>query len=142
MTSIELFPWLFALCVTLLSAAFLRRFGVPNVWALSTGLVLGIVSWLSYVFGGKRLLSWLEQKKTERENAEKDRRVYQAFDPAKEYPASKNLFYECPVCGNAIPSLPKKSVGCKCRNILINASSGRIEIRDRAKVKLFSLNPP
>ena len=142
MTIIELFPWLAALCVTLASVAILRGFGVPSAWALSIGFVLGIVSWLSCVFGGKRLLSWLEQKKTEREKSGIDRRVYQAFDPAKQYPASKNLFYECPICGNAVPSLAKNGVSCKCRNILIDANSSRVEIRDPAKVKLFSLLPP
>lgn len=142
MTSIELFPWLLALCFTLLSAALLRRLGVPNAWALSGGLALGIVAWLSCVFGGKQVLSWLERRKRERENSERGRRVYQAFDPARVYPPSKTLFYECRVCGNAIPSLPKRTAICKCRNIRVHADSDHVEARDPAKVRMFLLTLP
>ena len=138
MTIFELFPWLLAFCVTVMSAAFFRRLGFSAVWVCSVGLILGTVSWLLYVIGGKRLISGLERKKFEREKSARERWIYRAFDPTKQYPAEKNLFYDCLVCGNTIPSLPRRNVSCKCRNIQIDAGSGRIEIRDHAKVRLFS----
>lgn len=139
MTIIELFPWLLSLCVTLILMAALGRCDVPTVWVIIIGLVMGVVSWLSFVFGNKRFISWLERKKTEREKSEISRRVYQAFDQAKQLPASKNLFYECCICGNVISSLSKKTVSCKCRNILVEGDSGRVEVRDPGKVKAFLL---
>lgn len=138
MTIIELFPWLLALCVTLLSAAALQRNSFPNVLSVLIGLGLGIFTWLTVVWGGKRAVSWLEKVKTAKEKAERERRQYQAFDSTKQYPASKDLFYECLVCGNTIPSLPKKTTTCKCHNITVHADSGGVEIRVGAKVKLFS----
>jgi hypothetical protein len=138
MTLIELFPWLLAICVTMLSAALLRQSGLSDFWALSIGLIWGIGSWVLFVFGGKRFLSWLERKKIESEKSERTSRAYQVFDATKEFPSGRNLFYECLVCGNVVPSLPKKNIGCKCRNIMIDADSRRLEIRDRTKVKLFS----
>ena len=141
MTIIELFPWLLALCVTVLSTAAFRRYGVTETGALSLGLVLGLVSWLLYVFGGKLLGSWLGQRQLLKEKSERERRVYQTFDPTEDYRASKNLFYECAVCGNAVPSLSRKSVRCTCQNIRVQNSSGSAKIQNRAKVKLFSLAP-
>jgi len=74
MTIIELFPWLFAVSVTMFSAASLQeRYGLSTAWALSAGLLVGIVSCLSIVFGGKRFIFWLERKKTEKEKSKKDR---------------------------------------------------------------------
>jgi hypothetical protein len=136
MTLIELFPWLLALCVTLLSAMLLQRIGLSNTWALSIGFGFGIISWLTLIVGGKQLGHWLERKKIESGKLERERRVYQAFDSSKQYLANKDLFYECLICENAIPSLTKKTINCVCRNIIINSS--RVEIRDRTKVKMFS----
>lgn len=138
MTIIEMFPWLVALFVTLVTANSLTRNGVPNIWALCVGLVSGTVSWLLVVIGGQRLVSRLDQKRQEKEKSDIERRIYQTYDPARQYPPDKNLFYECSVCGNALASLPKKDAACRCRNILIDAGSGTVKIRDEAKVKLFT----
>ena len=115
---------------------------MSGAWVWIIAVAAGIASFAAYWLALRGLASWAEYRRTRKEKWKRERRTYQAFDRAKQYPASKNLFYECPVCGNAIPSLPKKSVSCKCGNILIDADSGRVEIRDRAKVRLFSLTTP
>ena len=64
-------------------------------------------------------------------------RQYKPFDYSKSYPAGEKLFHECALCGDVVPSSPKDSVHCSCRNIMIDANYGRIKIRDHDKVKLF-----
>ena len=66
MTIIELFSWLLALCVMMASVTLLKQFAVPSVWASIIGFVLGIVSWVTCVYGGQRLVSWLEQRKAKK----------------------------------------------------------------------------
>lgn len=141
MTLIELFPWLLAISVTLLSTAYLQRSGFSAVSPTIIGLALGIASWLTFVFGGKYAISWLEKKKLTKEKAERNSRKYRAFDPSKHYRPSKDLFYECLVCGGTIPSLPKRATSCTCRNVAVDADSGRVEVRDQSKVRLFSHAP-
>ncbi|MFI4999220.1 MAG: hypothetical protein ACHQK9_05015 [Reyranellales bacterium] len=65
-------------------------------------------------------------------------RQYKNFDYSKSYPAGLKLFYECGLCGDVLPSWPRDSVHCKCRNIMIDADYGRVSIRDHAQVKLFT----
>jgi hypothetical protein len=69
-------------------------------------------------------------------------RTYHTFNPANGYPAGTNLLYECLKCGKVIPSMPKDSEHCQCRNIMIDTDYGRIKIQDHAQVKLFSLPQP
>ncbi len=64
---------------------------------------------------------------------------YRSFDPLKGYPADDRLFYECLQCGDIIPSIPKDSCRCSCRNIMIDIDYGRISIQDNNQIKLFSL---
>jgi len=68
------------------------------------------------------------------------KKSYHSFNPSAGYPAGSNLFYECQRCGEAVPSRPLDSTHCKCRNIMIDADYGRIDIEDHAQVKLFSLS--
>lgn len=35
------------------------------------------------------------------------KRCYLEFDPLKGYPVGKNIYYECGICGDVIPSMPK-----------------------------------
>jgi hypothetical protein len=65
------------------------------------------------------------------------KRIYQGFDPQKGYPFGKDLFYECLLCGDILPSEPADDTACKCRNIMIDVGYGRISIRYHGKVKLF-----
>ncbi len=68
-------------------------------------------------------------------------RTYHSFNPKKGYPVGKSLYYECTKCGDVIPSLPKDSVSCTCRNIHIDVDYGRMAVKDDNFVKLFSENP-
>jgi hypothetical protein len=72
---------------------------------------------------------------------EQTERTYQNFNPVNGYPAGSNLFYECLKCGEVVPSRPKDSTHCQCRNIMIDTDYGRIKIQEHAKVKLFSISP-
>jgi hypothetical protein len=141
MTIFELFPWLLAICVAALTGTLLRRGGLSGAWVWVIAVAVGIALFAAYWLALRWLASRTACQKMRREKSERERREYLDFDPAKT-PVGRNLFYECRVCGNAIPSTPKKVVCCKCRNIMIDADSGRVEIRDPAKVKMFSLPPP
>ena len=138
MTLFQLFPWMFAICVALWSAALLRWLGVSDLLALSIGLISGFTFFLLFLVGEKRLICRLEQRRAEKQKSAVARRRYQTFDVKNVAPIGKSLFYECAICGNILHSLSKKNTNCACRNILIEANSGRIEIRDRTKVKLFA----
>ena len=65
-------------------------------------------------------------------------RTYHSYNPKQGYPAGSNLYYECQKCGDVVPSLPKDSIFCSCRNIAIDVDYGRISIKDYSLVKLFS----
>jgi hypothetical protein len=67
------------------------------------------------------------------------KRNYHQFDPASGYPAGENFFYECLKCGEILPSLPKDSIMCSCKNIAIDVDYGRVSIKDNKLVKLFSI---
>jgi hypothetical protein len=68
-------------------------------------------------------------------------RHYREFDPANGYPAATNLFYECLICGEVVPSLPNDSVACNCKNIMVDIDYGRLSIQDASKSRLFSEAP-
>jgi len=142
MTLIELFPWLFAICVAVLTGTLLTRSGQAgtSVWVLAVGA--GIASFALYWLAMKWVATCFERRRTRNEKWEREHRQYRDFDLSKTYPAEQNLFYECSVCGNAIPSTPRNNVCCACQNIAVDVKSRRIEIRDVAKVRLFSLAQP
>jgi hypothetical protein len=64
-------------------------------------------------------------------------RSYVPFDPRSGYPTGDNLYYECTICGDTLPSLPEDGIGCSCRNIFIDVDAGRMSVRDDSKIKLF-----
>jgi len=47
-----------------------------------------------------------------------------------EAPKGKNMFYLCQECGDAIPSMPKQNVGCKCGNIYIDIDYFRLAVKN------------
>ncbi len=53
------------------------------------------------------------------------------------YPSGKNIFYECEICSDVIPSAPVALAQCSCKNIIIDPSFGRIIIREESKIKVF-----
>ena len=139
MTIFELFPLFFAVSVTVLSAAFLaNKVGLSGLSAWLIAAVLGGASWKLYWLVLKRLGSHFRQRGGEREERELANRVYHQFDPAKGYPAAKNLYYECAVCGNVVLSMPGKQVSCKCRNVAVDASD-HATVQNHDKVKIFSV---
>lgn len=71
-------------------------------------------------------------------NKTNNKRTYHDFNPSSNYPADENLFYECLRCGDVLPSLPKNSVECTCKNIAIDVGYGRIIVKDHKSIKLFS----
>ncbi len=108
------------------------------VWVFA--MAAGIASFAAYWLALKSLASWSERQRTRKEKWDKEHREYQGFDSAKPHPVGSNLFYECGVCGHVVPSTATKDVSCKCQNVMVDADAHRIEIRDGAKVKLFSLS--
>ncbi len=64
-------------------------------------------------------------------------REYLPIEPGKGYPAAGDLYYECMVCGEVIPSLPVDDTHCKCRNIMIDIGFSRMNIQDHSRARLF-----
>jgi hypothetical protein len=139
MTIIELFPWLLAICVALTTGTVLARGGLFGVWVWIIAAVAGVASFAAYWLALKSLASWAERRRAQKDEWEREHRQYHDLDSAKL--VGGELFYECSVCGNVIPSRSKKGVSCKCRNIAVDAESSRLEIRDRTKARLFSYVP-
>ena len=71
---------------------------------------------------------------------DKESREYLNFSPSAGYPAGSDIFYECECCGSIIPSLPKDSIHCECRNIMIDVDYGRVSIHDISCIRLFREN--
>ncbi len=139
MTIFELFPWFVAIGVTVLSAALLaNKFGLNGLWAWMIGLILGIACWVSYWLAVKTIGLHFAQRKAEKEELELAKRTYYQFQAANNYSAAKNLYYECIVCGNVIPSASGKEVSCKCRNLTVDAS-GHPTVQNHQKIKVFSM---
>jgi len=63
---------------------------------------------------------------------------YIFFDINNGYPASEKIFYECQKCKDILPSTPKESVICKCKNISIDVDYGRVSVKDPLQFKIFS----
>jgi hypothetical protein len=139
MTVFELFPWLLAISVVTLTGTLLARGGLSGAVVWIVAVAAGIGSFAAYWVALKSLATWSERRRAQNEKQERERRQYQDFDSAKPYPVGRDLFYECSICGNIIPSAGTKGGGCKCRNIVVDVEFHRLEIRDRTKVKLFSL---
>jgi len=66
-------------------------------------------------------------------------RQYIEFDPGLGYPTGENVYYECLNCKMSIPSIPKVSLGCLCKNILIDLEYGRLSIKDHEKFEAYKL---
>ncbi len=62
---------------------------------------------------------------------------YLAVDTQRGYPTGSDMFYECQLCGISIPSFPKDSIGCKCRNIFIDVDYGRVSVKDDKSFRVY-----
>ena len=69
-----------------------------------------------------------------------DKRRYLPFDlkSASGYPRGENLFYECTKCGDVLPSMPKDSTSCSCKNLHIDVDYGRLAVADHGFFRIFS----
>jgi hypothetical protein len=67
-------------------------------------------------------------------------RTYRDLKPGELYPFAKDLFYECMICGEVIPSMPYDAVDCACHNIWIDAPQGRMGVNDPSKLRLFRVS--
>lgn len=87
---------------------------------------------------GVSLFRWLfGRKKRAGGHAEKPAvsRRYRALKAGDGYPAASHIFYECGICGNAIPS--HLTGACSCRNIMVDADAGRVSIEDNVKFRVY-----
>ncbi len=64
-------------------------------------------------------------------------RQYIEFDPRKGYPAGPDLFYECGLCGDVIPSIPENAAACRCGNVRVDTDGGRASIKNDEKLRIF-----
>lgn len=64
-------------------------------------------------------------------------RHYLSVNFNRGYPGDPSIYYECMICGNVVPSLPKQSLSCKCSNIHIDIGQGRVAIRDLKKIRVY-----
>src|SRR5262245_3474075 len=99
MTIIELFPWLLAICIAVLTGILLGRGGQSGaMWVWVMALIAGAASFVVYWFALKWLASWAECRRIRKVNWELEHRQYHDLDSAK--PVGNELFYECSVCGH------------------------------------------
>ena len=47
-----------------------------------------------------------------------------------------DLYYLCSKCGDAIPSIPRESSGCKCGNVFIDKEYFRLDVENYTQFKL------
>lgn len=55
----------------------------------------------------------------------------------RDVPRAKDIFLRCGKCGEAIPSQPEDSVGCKCGNIFIDVDYLRLAVEDLKELSLM-----
>jgi len=64
-------------------------------------------------------------------------RKYLFINPFGGYPAGTDIFYECRICGESVPSMPENAAACVCRNIVVDADAGRVAVKKRSKFKAY-----
>src|SRR5579863_1127793 len=122
MTVIEIFPLVTAIAVVVFSASLLaQKAGLPNWLAWLIALFLGACVRMSFWMVARLVPRFC------RSDDHREKRVYQELELNGNFPAAKNLYYECRNCGNALPSMSKRDTVCKCRNIKIGKQPGHIE---------------
>jgi hypothetical protein len=55
------------------------------------------------------------------------------------YPAGPDIFYECGICGESVPSQPPDAEACSCRNIIVDADAGRVSVKDPSRFKAYRI---
>ena len=69
--------------------------------------------------------------------SERMKREYIDFDPSVGWPAGEGIYYECRKCGSIVSTT--EDGGCKCNNLYVDASCGRIGAKEPAQVRPFRL---
>lgn len=66
-------------------------------------------------------------------------RDYIDFDPARGYPAGRDIAYECLACGGTVSSMPSSEEPwtCTCRNVRVDGDAGRVSVDDHARMRAF-----
>ncbi len=67
-------------------------------------------------------------------------RKYMKFDVTKGYPAGRRIRFECCLCGVTLASMPEHSAACKCRNIIVDAESGRVTAKEPNKFLVYEID--
>jgi hypothetical protein len=62
---------------------------------------------------------------------------YIPVDLNQGYPAGDEIYYECGICGDDVPSIPAHAVACRCRNIIVDVDAGRVSVKDPSKFRAF-----
>ena len=52
-------------------------------------------------------------------------------------PKDEDIFYQCDDCGDVIPSVPDRNIGCKCGNVFIDKDYWRLIVADLAKMTVL-----
>lgn len=60
---------------------------------------------------------------------------------ARGFPAGEAIRYECLLCGDTLPSIPKHPIACKCRNVIVDIDAGRVAVKDRESFRAYVLTP-
>src|ERR1035438_110204 len=103
MTFIEQIPFLIAISIAVLSGLFLKKvIGLSQVSSTVIAVIFGIAFLVFFRPALEKLTSWLARRSAKKEKQERESRIYQNFDHAKDYPTGKDIYFECVTCGNII----------------------------------------
>ncbi len=64
-------------------------------------------------------------------------KIYLNFDHDAGYPAGDDIYYECLLCGESIPSVPSDHIGCRCGNVVVDVDYGRLSVGDLPHFKIY-----
>jgi hypothetical protein len=60
--------------------------------------------------------------------------TYIAHDFSTGWPVGTDLYYECQICGDLVPTVQDGQ--CRCGNVYVDASGDRAGANDESKVRL------
>lgn len=60
------------------------------------------------------------------------------FDPKKGWPNGIDIYYECMICGDFVHSTEDDE--CRCRNVFVDAGSGRAGAKREVEVKVVKIS--
>ncbi|WP_316358421.1 hypothetical protein [Devosia sp.] len=55
-------------------------------------------------------------------------------------PKDHDIFYRCDECGDFVPSVPKRNLGCRCGNVFVDKDYWRLHIGDMSKMSVLRKN--